>query len=200
MVAVNAKLAGSKIPARSIRLLFVCKVSANERGHRFWASPFLGRRLALPDPEVAAHVSRRRTWLSTKRFPKERRVPRRGPVTIVGADEAEFRKRLQEIEAAGKPTGRVRFIVTGVTRADSYASGWVEAAHPLAALGQAISYERRPRRQCNSHDRPPLNGQPSTSQPMMGVTPQHYLGHRSIVSTVRYTALATDRFKDFWKD
>jgi site-specific recombinase XerD len=27
-----------------------------------------------------------------------------------------------------------------------------------------------------------------------------YLGHRSIVSTVRYTALAPDRFKDFWKD
>jgi site-specific recombinase XerD len=29
---------------------------------------------------------------------------------------------------------------------------------------------------------------------------QHYLGHRSIASTVRYTALALDRFKGFWKD
>ena len=29
---------------------------------------------------------------------------------------------------------------------------------------------------------------------------QHYLGHRSIVSTVRYAALAPDRFKGFWKD
>ena len=29
---------------------------------------------------------------------------------------------------------------------------------------------------------------------------QHYLGHRSISSTVRYTALAPDRFKGFWKD
>jgi type 1 fimbriae regulatory protein FimB/type 1 fimbriae regulatory protein FimE len=29
---------------------------------------------------------------------------------------------------------------------------------------------------------------------------QGYLGHRSIVSTQRYTALATDRFKRFWKD
>ena len=28
---------------------------------------------------------------------------------------------------------------------------------------------------------------------------QHYLGHRSISSTVRYTALAPDRFKGFWK-
>jgi integrase len=28
---------------------------------------------------------------------------------------------------------------------------------------------------------------------------QHYLGHRSIASTVRYTALAPDRFKAFWK-
>jgi len=29
---------------------------------------------------------------------------------------------------------------------------------------------------------------------------QHYLGHRSITSTVRYTALAADRFRNFWKD
>jgi hypothetical protein len=28
---------------------------------------------------------------------------------------------------------------------------------------------------------------------------QHYLGHRSIASTVRYTALAPDRFRGFWK-
>ncbi|MFY9881912.1 MAG: hypothetical protein WAK39_21325 [Pseudolabrys sp.] len=27
-----------------------------------------------------------------------------------------------------------------------------------------------------------------------------YLGHKSINSTVRYTALAPDRFKGFWKD
>ena len=29
---------------------------------------------------------------------------------------------------------------------------------------------------------------------------QHYLGHRAIASTVRYTALAPDRFKSFWRD
>jgi integrase len=29
---------------------------------------------------------------------------------------------------------------------------------------------------------------------------QHYLGHRSIASTVRYTALASDRFMGFWRD
>jgi hypothetical protein len=29
---------------------------------------------------------------------------------------------------------------------------------------------------------------------------QHYLGHRSIASTLRYTALAPDRFRNFWKD
>jgi site-specific recombinase XerD len=28
----------------------------------------------------------------------------------------------------------------------------------------------------------------------------HYLGYRSIVSTLRYTALAPDRFNGFWKD
>jgi len=29
---------------------------------------------------------------------------------------------------------------------------------------------------------------------------QDYLGHKSIASTVRYTALAPDRFKHFWRD
>lgn len=29
---------------------------------------------------------------------------------------------------------------------------------------------------------------------------QHYLGHRNITHTVRYTDLAADRFKGFWKD
>ncbi len=29
---------------------------------------------------------------------------------------------------------------------------------------------------------------------------QAYLGHRNIQSTTRYTALAPDRFKDFWRD
>jgi type 1 fimbriae regulatory protein FimB/type 1 fimbriae regulatory protein FimE len=29
---------------------------------------------------------------------------------------------------------------------------------------------------------------------------QHYLGHRNIQHTVRYTELMADRFKDFWRD
>ena len=29
---------------------------------------------------------------------------------------------------------------------------------------------------------------------------QHYLGHKNIMHTVRYTELSSDRFKDFWKD
>ena len=28
---------------------------------------------------------------------------------------------------------------------------------------------------------------------------QHYLGHKNIQHTVRYTELAPDRFKDFWE-
>jgi hypothetical protein len=28
----------------------------------------------------------------------------------------------------------------------------------------------------------------------------HYLGHKNIAHTVRYTELASDRFKGFWKD
>jgi integrase len=29
---------------------------------------------------------------------------------------------------------------------------------------------------------------------------QHYLGHKNIQHTVRYTDMAPDRFKDFWRD
>lgn len=29
---------------------------------------------------------------------------------------------------------------------------------------------------------------------------QHYLGHKNITHTVRYTELAADRFKEFWND
>jgi type 1 fimbriae regulatory protein FimB/type 1 fimbriae regulatory protein FimE len=29
---------------------------------------------------------------------------------------------------------------------------------------------------------------------------QHYLGHRSIASTVRYTTMSPHRFRGFWKD
>ena len=29
---------------------------------------------------------------------------------------------------------------------------------------------------------------------------QHYLGHKAIQHTVRYTELAPGRFKDFWRD
>ena len=29
---------------------------------------------------------------------------------------------------------------------------------------------------------------------------QHYLGHRNIQHTIRYTELSPERFKTFWKD
>jgi type 1 fimbriae regulatory protein FimB/type 1 fimbriae regulatory protein FimE len=29
---------------------------------------------------------------------------------------------------------------------------------------------------------------------------QHYLGHRNIQHTVKYTELSPERFKDFWQD
>jgi type 1 fimbriae regulatory protein FimB/type 1 fimbriae regulatory protein FimE len=29
---------------------------------------------------------------------------------------------------------------------------------------------------------------------------QHYLGHKNIQHTVRYTELSPQRFQDFWKD
>jgi len=29
---------------------------------------------------------------------------------------------------------------------------------------------------------------------------QHYMGHKNIMHTVRYTEMGPDRFKNFWKD
>jgi hypothetical protein len=46
----------------------------------------------------------------------QRLAPNRGLTTIVGGDEAECRRRLQEIQAAGQRMERVRFIITGVVR------------------------------------------------------------------------------------
>ena len=41
----------------------------------------------------------------------------------------------------------------------------------------------------------------SSSSPTMVTTQalQHYLGHKNIQHTVRYTDMAPDRFKDFWR-
>jgi hypothetical protein len=55
----------------------------------------------------------------------ERIGPNRRLITIVGYDEAECRGRLKEIAAAGGQTGRVRFIITGVPRADRFGRGAV---------------------------------------------------------------------------
>ena len=72
----------------------------------------------------------------------ERRLPRRGPVNIVGADEAECRKHLEELEAAGQRPAHVRFIITGVPRPDGYRIGSKQGAR--AAPDKATSYETAP--------------------------------------------------------
>jgi hypothetical protein len=55
----------------------------------------------------------------------ERLTPNRGLITIGGCDEAECRRQLKEIEAAGRLAGRqVRFIITGVPRADGCTRVW----------------------------------------------------------------------------
>ena len=60
----------------------------------------------------------------TKRLPPEL-------ITIVGTNLAECQMRLEEIEEAGKLTGRqVRFIMTGVKRSESFGRGWPTAADP----------------------------------------------------------------------
>src|SRR5262249_27800251 len=52
---------------------------------------------------------------------------------------------------------------------------------------------------------PPAHASPclcGSSSPTTATTrgPCHYLGHKNIQHTVRYTEMAPDRFKDFWRD
>jgi hypothetical protein len=55
----------------------------------------------------------------------ERLTPNRGLVDIIGSDRAACQARLEELEAAGQLAGRrVRFITTGVPRADRRATVW----------------------------------------------------------------------------
>ena len=49
----------------------------------------------------------------------------------------------------------------------------------------------------------PTNWDAGLSWPMMATIlgrSRPYLGHRNIQNTTRYTALAPDRFKSFWRD
>jgi site-specific recombinase XerD len=55
--------------------------------------------------------------------------------------------------------------------------------------------EQSPRRR-HSADKVPLIS--SCKQDTRAI--QHYPGHRNIQHTTRYTELAADRFKDFWRD
>jgi len=67
----------------------------------------------------------------TKRLPPEL-------ITIVGADTAECQMRLEEIEAAGELAGRrVRFMLTGVKRSESFGRGWSTAADPKSERASA---------------------------------------------------------------
>ena len=50
----------------------------------------------------------------------QRLAPNRGLTTVVGGDRAECRRRLREIEAAGGLSDQVRFVITGVKRAESF--------------------------------------------------------------------------------
>ena len=67
----------------------------------------------------------------TKRLPPEL-------ITIVGAGIAECQMRVEEIEAAGELAGRrVRFMLTGVKRSESFGRGWSTAADPKSESSSA---------------------------------------------------------------
>jgi hypothetical protein len=46
---------------------------------------------------------------------------------------------------------------------------------------------------------PALEGESDILERVVSVDLQHFLGHRNIMHTVRYTELRSDRF-EFWKD
>jgi hypothetical protein len=72
----------------------------------------------------------------------ERHTPNRAPIMIAVCDEAEYRAKLREIEAAGGLSGRqVIFIRTGVPRSAEFRE-W-SAAQDVADAQQASMPARR---------------------------------------------------------
>src|SRR5262249_50305377 len=103
------------------------------------------------------------------------------------------------------PSGAMRFVPYASSRRESPTEasyvfvterGTIGFHHLIQRLGKAarIPFQLHPhmlRHACgyklanDGHDTRPL---------------QHYLGHKNIQHTVRYTELSPDRFRDFWRD
>ena len=71
---------------------------------------------------------------------------------------------------------------------------------PLASTGSSSALARPPK--CHSRSTRICFGTPADKLANDGHDTralQHYLGHKNIQHTVRYTDMAPDRFKNFWR-
>src|SRR5215813_13088897 len=153
-----------------------------------WGGPVRSKPFGLAlSPFSSGPVSVR----SARRF-----VLRRGPGSLTGSA-------IPSITLASAPASRAASIPWIISIAASICSSVIALMPPLCSIcislgtniAQTFKYaagdSRRTRLNtsrpccCDGHDTRAL---------------QHYLGHKNIQHTVRYTEMAPDRFKDFWRD
>jgi hypothetical protein len=107
------------------------------------------------------------------------------------------------IEADTKVSGRVGVVRAGQTPR-RFSSLIENGIQDVPCAGRRVLSARQPAPIWSSRRTRTCFGTPAaTRSPTRATTPcaiQGWLGHRSITSTAVYTALAPNRFKDFWRD
>src|SRR5262245_61907056 len=111
--------------------------------------------------------------------------------------------------SAGPRTARHPSILSGAMRFVPYVSSAVIARTGLTSLSQNAGFHHLIQR-LGKAARMPFPLHPHMLRHACGYklandghdtrALQHYLGHKNIQHTVRYTELSPDRFRDFWRD
>ena len=192
--------------------------------HRTWhpkESPARTKRYEVPDPGAARPVSRgaaeRQNELRRSLSPcngQPRKLTLQGGVSLAaarklcadalhevaqGRDPVEAKK-AHKAQTAAAAVNTVQFVCEEFLRREG---GGLRTRNPRERLLKLHVYPRIGKKLIHEVKRSEINrmlGYKLANDGQDTRAIQHYLGHRSINSTVRYTALAPDRFKGFWKD
>jgi hypothetical protein len=106
---------------------------------------------------------------------------------VARKDYDDRRRRQAQGQAKAKAEGRYKGRVEDLARNAGIAS-MLKAGQSWSAIQAATVAGQRPQRS--------LNGTPRRLDRSL----QAHLGHSNIQNTTRYTALASGRFKNFWRD
>ena len=108
-------------------------------------------------------------------------------VHLIGGEELRALRALKRDDAAG------RYVFLSERGAPMTRAGFGKM---LARLGNAAKFQFRVHPHMLRH----ATGYKLANEGHDTRSLQHYLGHKNIAHTVRYTELSPERFKDFWED